>query len=151
MTQKQLERNKEIETGFLTCKTCLEKRELTLFHREIKTDRIYYKIKRCKICSLGKLPRLHKSTFIDALREPKKIKLRKNDRLSPEAKEFIKRVIYMRGYIDSIEAFKLAHYHIETFGYIERLILDTEKELTIMFTELLDLYYKCDTHRVKLL
>ena len=142
MTEKQLQRKKQIETGFLICKTCNQSRELILFHREIKGDKIYHKIKKCKICIAGKYPNLHKSTLTDTLREPKRIKVKKSNILSPEAKEFIKRVIFMRGYIDSVEAFKLVHYHIETFGYIERLILDVEKELTTMFTELLDLYYK---------
>ena len=48
----------------------------------------------------------------------------------------------MRYYIDSIEAFKLVHYHINTFGHLERLIVNTEEELTIMFTELLEVYKK---------
>jgi len=46
----------------------------------------------------------------------------------------------MKGYIDSVEAFKLVHHHIETFGFVERLILDIETELTLMFTELLSVY-----------
>jgi hypothetical protein len=46
----------------------------------------------------------------------------------------------MRGYIDQVQAFQLAHYHIETFGFVERLIVNTELELTTMFRELLEVY-----------
>ena len=138
--EKELEKDKEIASGYLICKTCNEKRELTLFNRQIKSDKTYYKNKRCKICITGKEPKLNKVTIGDKIRQPKQLKIKKNVILSLEAKLFIKRVILMKGYIDSIEAYKLAHYHIETFGYIERLIIDVEKELTTMFLELLEVY-----------
>jgi hypothetical protein len=136
----ELKKDNEIASGYLTCKTCNEKRELYLFHRQIKTNKTYYKDKKCKICITGKEPKLYKTTLEGKIRAPKTFIIKNNIRLSPDAKQFIKRVIIMKGYIDSIEAYKLAHYHIETFGYIERLIVDTELELSVMFKELLEVF-----------
>jgi hypothetical protein len=48
----------------------------------------------------------------------------------------------MRGYIEPLEGLILVHYHLETFGYVERLIINTEEELSVMFEELLGIYYK---------
>lgn len=138
--EKELEKEKEIASGFLVCKTCNEKRELRLFNRQIKTDKVYYKSKRCKVCVSGREPREYKIPLEGNLRKPKTFIIKKSIRLSPDTKKFIKRVIFMKGYIDSVEAFKLVHHHIETFGFVERLILDIETELTLMFTELLSVY-----------
>ena len=146
----ELEKDKQIESGFLMCKNCNTLKPLHYFNRQVKTNKIYYKNKKCKLCQTGKEPKLHKNVLLGEIRAPKQLKIKNDIILSLEAKEFIKRVIYMRGYVDQVEAFKLVDHHISTFGYNERLILDTEKELTLMFQELLQVYYKCDTHRVKL-
>lgn len=138
--EKELEKEKEIASGYLICKMCNEKRELHLFNRQIKTEKVYYKTNKCKVCVTGKMPRLSKTIIEGKIRDYTKLKIKSDIIISPEAKEFIKRVIYMRYYIDSVEAFKLVHYHIETFGHNDRLILDIEKELTIMFVELLEVY-----------
>ncbi len=139
--EKQLEKDTEIASGYLTCKTCNNKRELKLFNRQIKNDIVYYKSKRCKICTTGREPKVQNKILIgDITKTHRKFIIKKSVRLSPDAKLFIKRVIFMKGYIDSVEAFKLVHYHINTFGYIDRLILDIESELTLMFTELLEVF-----------
>lgn len=147
---KELEKEKQIESGFLMCRNCNTLKPLYYFNRQKKDNKIYYKNNKCKLCVTGKEPKPYKTTLEDKIRTPKTFTIKKSMTLSPEAKKFIKRVIMMRGYIDSVEAYKLAHYHIETFDYVERLITNTELELTTMFKELLEVYYKCDTHRVKL-
>lgn len=132
MTEIKLKKQLEIESGYLTCRTCNIKRELYNFTREVKYGfKIYYKDKRCKICITGRNP---KSIA------PKTLKIDEHIKLSKDTKEFIKRVIKQRYYIDSIDTFKLAHHHINTFGHFDRLILDIELELTTMFKELLSIY-----------
>jgi hypothetical protein len=146
----ELEKEKQIESGFLVCKTCNELKPLYYFNRQMKNDKTYYKNKKCKVCVTGKEPKLYKTSLEGKIREYKTLKIKNDIRLSLEAKEFIKRVIFMKGYIDNLEMFKLVDHHINTFGHNERLITNPELELTIMFIELLEVYYKCDTHRVKL-
>jgi hypothetical protein len=137
---KELEKDKQIESGFLMCKNCNTLKPLYYFNKQKKDDKIYYRNNKCKVCKTGREPKLYKTTLEGEIRAPKQLKIKSDIRLSLEAKEFVRRVIYMRGYIDQVEAFKLVHYHIETFGYIERLILDTELELNTMFIELLEVY-----------
>jgi hypothetical protein len=139
-TEKRIKRKKEIDSGFLTCKTCLESRELFLFNRQVKDTEIYYKTKRCKICVTGKEPNIHKTTLEGKIRDFKTIKIDNDIKLSPDTKSFIKRVIKQRYYIEPVEGFELVNHHINTFGYIERLITNTELELTTMFKELLVIY-----------
>ena len=139
--EKQLEKDTEIASGYLTCKTCNNKRELYLFNRQVKNDIVYYKSKKCKICTTGREPKVQNKILIgDTTKTHRKFIIKKSIKLSPDTKKFIKRVIFMKGYIDSVEAFKLVHYHINTFGHVDRLILDIETELTIMFQELLEVY-----------
>jgi hypothetical protein len=138
--EKELEKEKQIESGFLVCKNCNTLKPLYYFSRLRKDDKIYYRNNKCKLCITGREPKLNKIVLEGEIRPPKTFTIKKNTKLSPEAKDFVKRVIYMKGYIDQVEAFKLVHYHIETFDYVERLILDTELELTTMFRELLEVY-----------
>lgn len=138
--KKEKEKEQQIKTGYLICKTCNQKRELYLFNRQNKDNKTYYKDNKCKVCITGKIPKPNKNTLLGITKTPKTFTLKKNIRLSLEAKKFVKRLIMMKGYIDSVEAFKLVHYHINTFGYVDRLIIDVEKELTTMFIELLEVY-----------
>jgi hypothetical protein len=138
--EKEKEKEEQIESGFLMCKNCNTLKPLYYFNKQKKDDKTYYKDNKCKVCKTGREPKLYKTTLEGEIRAPKQLKIKSDIRLSPEAKEFVRRVIYMRGYIDSVEAFKLVHHHISTFGHNERLILDTELELTIMFKELLEVY-----------
>lgn len=139
LTEQKL---RDIETGYLTCDSCNTKKELQYFSRQRFQNRWLYKTKKCKFCATGREVKVNKFTLTGEVNKHKPIKVKSNVRITPEVKEFIKRVIYMRYYIDSIEAFKLVHYHINTFGHLERLIVNTEEELTIMFTELLEVYKK---------
>ena len=139
LTEQKL---RDIESGYLTCDSCNTKKELQYFSRQRFQNRWLYKTKKCKFCATGREVKVNKFTLTGEVNKHKPIKVKSNVRITPEVKEFIKRVIYMRYYIDSIEAFKLVHYHINTFGHLERLIVNTEEELTIMFTELLEVYKK---------
>lgn len=143
------ELDKQIENGLITCKTCKVRRELGYFGRQKYTNADgsitwSYKVKKCKCCTSprGELVRPHSYTTKSILRAPKKVKLESSVMLSKECKKFLQRLIYMRGYIDQIEAFQLVDHHINTFGYVERLIINTEEELSVMFEELLSIYYK---------
>jgi hypothetical protein len=138
--EKELEKEKQIESGLLVCRNCNTLKPLYYFSRLRKDDKIYYRNNKCKLCITGREPKLNKTVLEGEIRAPKQLKIKSDIRLSLEAKEFIKRVIYMRGYIDQVQAFQLAHYHIETFGFVERLIVNTELELTTMFRELLEVY-----------
>jgi hypothetical protein len=137
---KELEKEKQIESGLLVCRNCNTLKPLYYFSRLRKDDKIYYRNNKCKLCITGREPKLNKTVLEGEIRAPKQLKIKSDIRLSLEAKEFVRRVIYMRGYIDSVEAFKLVHHHIETFGFVERLIINTELELTTMFRELLEVY-----------
>lgn len=139
LTEKKL---KDIESGYLTCDTCNTKRELQYFSRQRFDNRWLYKTKKCKFCITGREVKVNKFTLTGKVNKHKPIKVKSNVRLSPEVKEFIKRVIYMKGYIDQLEAFQLVDHHISTFGPLERLIINIEEELTIMFIELLKVYKK---------
>lgn len=138
---KELEKEEQIKTGFLTCKTCLEKKELYYFIRVVIDDNVYYQDRKCKKCSNGgKEININKRLLDSKIKDHKQIKIKSNVRLSLETRNFVKRLIMMKGYIDGVEAFKLVHYHIQTFGYVERLFVNTELELSIMFKELLEVY-----------
>ena len=138
--EKEKEKEKQIATGYLTCKTCLEKKELYYFTRVAKDNKVYYQDRKCKKCYNGREIKINKTLLDSKIKNHKQIKIKSNVRLSLEVINFVKRVIFMKGYIDSVEAFKLVHYHINTFGYVDRLILDIETELTIMFQELLEVF-----------
>jgi len=144
--EKEKEKEKQIATGYLTCKTCLEKKELYYFTRVAKDNKVYYQDRKCKKCYNGREIKINKTLLDSKIKNHKQIKIKSNVRLSLEVINFVKRVIFMKGYIDSVEAFKLVHYHINTFGYVERLFLNTELELSIMFKELLQVY-KCNTDK----
>jgi len=144
--EKEKEKEKQIATGYLTCKTCLEKKELYYFTRVAKDNKVYYQDRKCKKCYNGREIKINKTLLDSKIKNHKQIKIKSNVRLSLEVINFVKRVIFMKGYIDSVEAFKLVHYHINTFGYVERLFLNTELELSVMFKELLQVY-KCNTDK----
>lgn len=145
---KELEKELQIKTGFLICKTCLERKELYFFTRVVKDNKVYYQDRKCKKCSNGKEIKINKTLLDRKIKEHKQIKIKSNIKLSLEARNFVKRLIMMKGYIDGVEAFKLAHHHINTFGYVERLFVNTELELSIMFKELLEVYYKSDKEKI---
>lgn len=136
---------KEIEQGVITCSSCGVTRELVYFGKQKYVGKngevtFSYKYTKCKVCTSPKGEEMKPHSVRSKIKASKEKFSNSNISMSPECKEFIKRVIFMKGYIDVIEAYKLVHYHIETFGYIERLILNTEEELHTMFVELLNVF-----------
>jgi hypothetical protein len=136
---------KELEQGVITCLSCGVTREVIYFGRQKYVGKngevtFSYKYTKCKICTSPKGEEMKPHSVRNKIKTSNKKFNSLSISISPECKEFIKRVIFMKGYIDVIEAYKLVHYHIETFGYIERLILNIEDELHIMFVELLNVF-----------
>lgn len=144
MGRKAYVTKEEVDSGYLTCKNCNKRRELIYFNKDrykskSSTLEYTYKVGKCKVCispyGEDMKPRMiNSNSKLDIVSD--------NIKLSQECKNLIKRIIYMRGYIDVIEAYKLAHYHLETFGYIEREIITIEDDIVIMFKELLQIYRK---------
>lgn len=146
------EKERQIKEGYLICECCKEKKDLIWFqrfkHKYNGEMVISYRNSKCKSCIFPDRdvkPNL-KERKIDIF---KRTKTKKHINLSNECKVFLERLVMMKGYIDSVEAFKLAHHHINTFGYIERVIINIEDELILMFNELMEVYNKCDNNKNK--
>ena len=108
--------------SILRCKTCNVERELNFFQTCHVNGKKYYARKKCKVC-LGIIPRQKKNDKIG---------------LSKECLEFLDRLRNIQCYVDMLDSFKLAHYFIETFGYIELDFNDIEEELNYMLRKLLE-------------
>lgn len=136
MGRKRKVSKEDIESGYLTCKSCNQKREIIMFYKKRYNynglNEVSYDLK-CKICQSKNSS--YKVKNVEVLDMSRFI-------LSREAKLFIEKIIKMRGYIDIIDAYRLAHYHIETFDYIDRMFDSTEDELLMMYKELLNIYKK---------
>jgi hypothetical protein len=105
----------------LKCKTCNEIRNEVYFNwsRPTKDSRKYYKLKACKVC-LGH--KIQQSKIVEYI-------------LSPEIVMFLNDVKRKRYYLEIVDCYRLAHYHIEVFGYKET-NMSIDKELTTMYKEL---------------
>lgn len=101
----------------ITCKTCKIERDEKQFQAYTKNGKRYYSKKLCRVCSSVKNIRL-------------------DSKLSPKCLQFLEKIEAQRGFICYIDAFLLAHYHIETFGYRET-NMDVKEELTKMYKDLL--------------
>lgn len=110
-------REKPNQFGELRCNTCDVYREEKYFRTSIVSDKLYYATKKCKVC-LG-----------INVRETKYI-------ISNEGLLFLDRLDMMRGYVDMVDAYKLAHFFTETFGYIEHNVDTIEEDLIIMYNKL---------------
>lgn len=109
----------------LVCKKCEIERELRFFRRTITNGKSYYTRKECKIC-LSKTGKIYER------------RVKKNIKLSKECIVFIDKVKRKAGYIDYIEAYELAHFHVETFGFKET-NMDINEDLCLMWNELKEL------------
>ena len=137
MGRKREITKEDIESGYLTCKKCKEKRELIFFYKKkynySGVDEVTYQISKCKVCkSKTGSYKVKDIEVLDISRF----------HLSKEARLFIRRIILLKGKIGVIDAYKLVHYHLETFDYIERQFDSVEQELSIMYKELLKVYDK---------
>jgi hypothetical protein len=102
----------------IVCKTCKIERDERNFKSFTKNGKLYYSKRFCKICLSVK-------------------NLKSNNLLSPKCLQFLKRIEAQRGFVSYIDAFSLAHYHIETFGYKETNI-PVKEELSKMYKELIN-------------
>lgn len=127
----------DIESGYLTCGKCKQRRELIFFYcKKYKyngLDEVSYQISKCKICQSKN--NSYKVKDIEVL-DISRLKL------SKEANSFMDSLIRKKGYVDMLDAYKLAHYHIQVFDYMERSFHSTEQELSTMYKELLKVYDK---------
>jgi hypothetical protein len=105
----------------LRCRNCNEIRNEAYFNwsRATKDSRKYYKLKKCKVC-LGK--KIQQSKIVEYT-------------LQPEIINFLNEVERKRYYLEIVDCYRLAHYHIEVFGYKET-NMSIDKELTTMYKEL---------------
>lgn len=140
MGRKREVTKEDIQSGYLTCKKCKQKRELVFFYSKKYNyngvNEISYQISKCKICqSKNSSYKVKSIEVLDISRF----------KLSKEAKLFVRRVALLKGNIDIIDAYKLTHYHIETFDYMERQFDSVEQELSTMYKELLKIYKRDNT------
>ena len=136
MGRKRKVTKEDIESGYLTCRSCNQKREIILFYKKRYNynglNEISYDLK-CKVCQSKNNTYKVKNTEILNI---------SRFNLSKEARLFIRRIILLKGNINIIDAYKLIHYHLETFDYIERQFDSVEQELSMMYKELLKIYDK---------
>lgn len=137
MGRKRKVTKEDIESGYLTCNSCKQRRELVFFYSKRYDynglNEVSYNISRCKICQSKNSS--YKVKNIEDL-DMSRLKL------SKEARLFIRRIILLKGCVDMIDAYKLAHYHLQVFDYMERYFSSTEEELSVMYKELLKVYKK---------
>ncbi len=114
----------------IECKNCNTYRESFYFRKSKFNNKWYYSKSKCKVC----LSKKGKTIFIDKKLEKRKPK----NKLTSECIDFLNRIYTQRGYIDYIDAFRLADHHINTFGYIET-NLKIEEDLIQMYNDLLNL------------
>ena len=74
-------------------------------------------------------------------------KMKKNATLSKDTEVFLKYIKMKKGYVNMLDAFKLAHYFIETFGYIDLDDMEVKDQLILMYEKLLKL--QDDNNRIK--
>lgn len=127
----------------LQCFTCKEFRELQFFSKTKNKSKsrikipYYYWLKKCKICLgvktiIGPYNKVDNATRVER-------KSKKNISLSPECLKFLNRLKMTRYHVDMLDSFKLAHYFIETFGYIDLDNLEIEDQLLLMLKKLLEI------------
>lgn len=137
MGRKRKVTKEDIQSGYLTCNSCNQRRELIFFYSKRYNynglNEVSYQISKCKICQSKNSS--YKVKDIEVL-DMSRLKL------SKEANLFVGNLIRKKGYVDILDAYKLAHYHIETFDYMERSFHNTEQELSTMYKELLKVYKK---------
>lgn len=135
----------------LRCKECGIEREEQYFSKTKnrgKTKDVipyHYWLKRCKICQGVKVLRGDYKQTNSNIRIEKKMK--KNATLSKDTQTFLKHLKMKKGYVNMLDAFKLAHYFIETFGYIDLDDMEIKDQLILMYDKLLKL--QDDNNRIK--
>lgn len=135
----------------LRCKECGIEREEQYFSKTKnkgktkETIPYHYWLKRCKICQGVKVLRGDYKQTNSNIRIEKKMK--NNATLSKDTQTFLKHLKMKKGYVNMLDAFKLAHYFIETFGYIDLDDMEVKDQLILMYEKLLKL--QDDNNRIK--
>jgi hypothetical protein len=124
----------------LRCNECKELREEEYFSKtknkgKDKRKPFHFWLKKCKICQGVKVLRGDYNKLDGSTRVERKIK--SNISLSKEAKDFLNELKMSKGYIDMLSAYKLAHYFIEAFGYIDIDDMEIKDQLILMYDKLL--------------
>lgn len=118
----------------LLCRECGVERDELYF---VLTKGKWYFTKRCKVC-LGYKNIGSKGKYIKRDPDTKvALKLEKQPQLSKDVKVFLNHLKMRNGYVNMIDAFKLAHYFIETFGYIDIDDMEIKDQLIFMYDKLL--------------
>jgi len=118
-----------VDGNKMLCRTCNEFRELRYFRRSQVDNKCYYTTKKCKVC-LG-------ITINENKYENDQYIKPVQSKLSDECLLFLERMKLVRGYIDMIDCYKLAHHYTDFFGYRDVFYESMEDELTFMLVELL--------------
>lgn len=135
----------------LKCKECNIEREAQYFSKtrnKSKTKDVmpfHYWLKKCKICQGVKVLKGDYKQTNSNIRIEKKMK--SNATLSRDTQTFLKHLKIKKGYVNMLDAFKLAHYFIETFGYIDLDDMEVKDQLILMYEKLLKL--QDDNNRVE--
>jgi hypothetical protein len=125
----------------LKCKECGVEREEQYFSKSKSkykgVIKYYFWLKKCKLCQgmkslKGTYNKTDNSTRIER-------KIESGIELSKEAKDFLNELKMSNGYIDMLGAYKLAHYFIETFEYIDLDDMEIKDQLMLMHQKLLQL------------
>lgn len=135
----------------LRCKECGIEREEQYFSKTKNRGKtadvmpFHYWLKKCKICQGVKVLRGDYKQTNSNIRIEKKMK--NNATLSKDTQTFLKHLKMKKGYVNMLDAFKLAHYFIETFGYIDLDDMEVKDQLILMYEKLLKL--QDDNNRIK--
>lgn len=127
----------------LKCKECNELREEQYFsktknkNKSKSKDKIpyYFWLKKCKVCQGIKVLR---GDYIDNKTKVER-KIQNGITLSKDTEVFLNTLKIRNGYVDMIDSFKLAHYFIETFGYIDLDDMEIKDQLILMYDKLLQI------------
>lgn len=135
----------------LRCKECGIEREEQYFSKTKNRGKtadvmpFHYWLKKCKVCQGVKVLKGDYKKTNSNIRIEKKMK--KNTILSKDTQTFLKHLKMKKGYVNMLDAFKLAHYFIETFGYIDLDDMEVKDQLILMYEKLLKL--QDDNNRIK--
>lgn len=125
----------------MICKECNVDRDEQYFSKTKnrgKTKDVlpyHFWLKKCKVCQgvkvlKGSYNKLDGNTRVER-------KLKSNVRLSKDAETFLNHLKMKKGYANMVDAYKLAHYFIEAFGYIDIDDMEIKDQLILMYDKLL--------------
>jgi len=125
----------------MICKECNIDREEQYFSKtknKGKTKDVmpyHFWLKKCKVCQGVKVIRGDYNKVDGSTRVERKLK--SNVRLSKDAELFLNHLKMKKGYANMVDAYKLAHYFIEVFGYIDIDDMEIKDQLILMYDKLL--------------